>query len=857
MTFAHPAFLLLLLLLPLLWRWQLRPGASRACLALKCAIFSALVLAISGPAAPLRVEKVAVTVLMDTSASMPKQALDHGRALLRELVAKNNGAELRLITFAERARLHPVPRDPDKVAIPSSQDLGSGMATDMEGALQLALSTFPRQGARRVLLISDGNENRGHALTEALRARERGVAVYTMPSGGTARLPVQMESIALPQHVFSGERFTLALRLDSARALPARISVTCQGREIGAAPVQLQAGSNEVNLDARLTGDGVSLLEARIAGDGDERVLFSQAVTVRPPRVLYIAGGDGPSAQLLDTLKQAQVDLETAPAFPTEGAAVHDWDAVVLDDYPDHRLSDAEDSALEKYVSSGGGLIFIAGQGNSQIPEQPRTPLEKMLPVRGDPQPAPEENTALVLVLDKSLSMDGLKIAMAREAARASVINLRPKDRIGVIAFDENYRWVVPMSPASEVERIRRLINSIVADGGTSIYPALQSGYETIQKEQATRKHIILLTDGWSTGWSSGGDYPQLAQQAAENHITISTVGIGNDVNRTLLEELAREAHGKSYFVDNPENIPQIISGEVRALSVSSIQERPVKAVRVRPVESIDGIDFARAPRLLGFVKAKARPGSETILRLDSGEPLLVRWHYGLGRVITFLSDARGRWAAPWVNWDAFGTLWPQLVRDASHRDRTVRAGVRPGDHEGEEIVYYDVLRQSPDQAPDAARESGPPRILVSPPGELSRMEALEETSPGHYEARIPASGRGLYRIVSGSAELMLPEAGFYRESEEMRQREVNLPFLSEISRLTGGRVRPSIEQLLDPKGSLVSERQELWPYWLLLALVLDLFEVALRKGLFERVKQWWQRRRDRHAAPAPEHQPA
>ena len=83
-----------------------------------------------------------------------------------------------------------------------------------------------------------------------------------------------------------------------------------------------------------------------------------------------------------------------------------------------------------------------------------------------------------------------------------------------------------------------------------------------------------------------------------------------------------------------------------------------MRVVRVRPVEFTDGVDFDHAPRLLGFVKEKAKTDSETILRVDSGEPLLVRWQYGLGRVIAFMSDARSRWSAPWVQWASFGTLW-------------------------------------------------------------------------------------------------------------------------------------------------------------------------------------------------------
>ena len=212
------------------------------------------------------------------------------------------------------------------------------------------------------------------------------------------------------------------------------------------------------------------------------------------------------------------------------------WDAVLLDNYPDHPLAADEQNALEQYVFTGGGLIFIAGENNAQLSVDPHTPLEKILPVAGDPPPPPEEPTALVLVLDKSRSMDGPKIAMVREAARASLTTLRPIDKIGVIAFDETPDWVVPLGPAADVPRISGLINSINADGGTRIYPAVQMAYDAIRTEHVTRRHIILLTDGVSPP----GGLPQLEKTAAAEHIPISVVGVGNDVDRQLLEEMAR-----------------------------------------------------------------------------------------------------------------------------------------------------------------------------------------------------------------------------------------------------------------------------------------------------------------------------
>ncbi len=854
MTFERPLFLLLLLLLPALWIWMRRvPGASRACLILKCAVFGALVIALADPWANLAGRKMAITVLMDTSASMTQQSIQRGQAIVRDLVRRNSSADLRLITFADRSRVENLPAQAGDVTIPQAVDPNFSMGTNLEEGIQTALDTFPEDGIRRILLISDGNETRGNALDEALRAREMGVAVDTVPSGGTAKLPVELETATFPQEVLSGERSTLSLQLnlDDSSALPARIWATGGGREVGTASVTLQPGINAANLDARFTGDGVSQVDVHVSSNGVEQQLFSQAITVRRPRVLYISGADGSSEPLLETLKRADVNVEMASAFPsnlpesgtgTQGAP--EWDAVLLDNYPDHALSDEEYAAIEKYVYTGGGLIFIAGPDNSRLAEDPKTPLEKLLPVSGDLPPVSQEPTALMLVLDRSLSMEGEKIAIVRQAARASIATIRPIDKIGVITFDQEFRWIVPLAPAKDVPHVNSLIDGITAGGGTRIYPALNAAFQAIRTEPATRKHIILLTDGVSPP----GDLPQLEKDAAAAHISISCIGIGDDVDKDFLEEIARNTKGRSYFIEDPKKIEQIISNETKDLETSPIEEHSVRAVRVRSVELTDGVDFGSAPPLLGFVKTKAKKDAEVILRLQSREPLLARWQYGLGHVIAFTSDARSRWAAPWVRWPAFGTLWPQMVRDVSRRDPAVRVGLRAAaaggaGRDGDEIVYYDAVQGADSNMGAAFQSSNPPQVIVTAPDGSSQKAPLQATSPGHYEARISTQQQGLYRIASADPALQLPSTGFYREIEEMKPREVNVDLLSRISNLTGGRVFPTTAQLLDDNGSLVRERRPLWPYWLILALLLNFIEVALRKGHFARLASRFQRK--------------
>lgn len=633
-----------------------------------------------------------------------------------------------------------------------------------------------------------------------------------------------------PHEVLSGERFILSLNLDSVRSLPARVWMTAHGQEIASSAVDLKAGSNTADLDGRIADSGVALVEGHISSGGAEQILFSQAVTVRRPRVLDVAGGGDASAPLLETLKAAQVDVEQASAFPLE-ASKQDWDAVLLDNYPDHELSAAEESALEQYVSKGGGLIFIAGDKNAKLAREAKTPLQKLLPVRA--QSPKEKPTAVVLVLDKSGSMVGRTMGIVREAARASLITLRPIDRVGVISFNQAFNWVIPMDTAADIESKAGLIDEIDADGNTNIYQPLLAAYEAILPEQVSSRHIILLTDGDQTPLTFQ-DFAGLEEEAARQHVVISTIGVGIDVNHKLLDELAQKTKGRSHFVDDPRLIPQIVNDEVRSTDDLAIQERAVHASRVRTMELTDGIDFTRAPELLGFVQAQAKESTETILGVDRDKPLLVRWQYGLGSVIAFMSDARNRWATPWVGWKSFGTLWPQMVRSVVRHDRPIRAGVRINDEDGEAVVEYDVRVDAPNPAGSALSLPATSPLVVETPNGASRELRLVETAPGHYEARVPGRERGLYRVASSNSELPLPMVGFYRDADELKPEPVNLALLGEISRVTGGRMNPSIEQILSDKDSLVRQPMALWPYFVMLALALNFVELAIRRRLLK-----------------------
>ena len=191
MAFDRPIFFLLLLALPAAWIWARRQARdAQISFALKALAYAALVGALAGPRMNLPIHRMAITVLVDTSASMPRQSIQRGENLMSEIAKRGFNANLRLITFAAQPHLLDISRDATSVTIPQSVDPKDGMSTDLESAIELALSTFPEEGARRILLVSDGNQNHGDALAAAARASEAGVPIFTEPIGGTSRLPV-------------------------------------------------------------------------------------------------------------------------------------------------------------------------------------------------------------------------------------------------------------------------------------------------------------------------------------------------------------------------------------------------------------------------------------------------------------------------------------------------------------------------------------------------------------------------------------------------------------------------------------------------------------------------------------------
>jgi Ca-activated chloride channel family protein len=330
----------------------------------------------------------------------------------------------------------------------------------------------------------------------------------------------------------------------------------------------------------------------------------------------------------------------------------------------------------------------------------------------------------------------------------------------------------------------------------------------------------VLLTDGIS----EEGDTMTLTREAQLNHVTISTVGLGQDVNRAFLEKVAANAEGKSYFLNDPSGLEQILLRDVEEHTGVTAVEKNIAPKVVKHAEILDGVGMEGAPDLKGYVRFQARPTSDTILSVDHDEPLLVRWQYGLGRSVVFASDAKNRWAANWVQWPGFDRFWANIFRDLlphAQQSETTADFDRASD---ELVVDYRLSRnvEEPKAAPD---------IFAFGPNGFRTPLKVVKVAAGHYRGRLSiGQNQGLFRVRPLLESRAFPEVGFYRQEDEMQEYGNNTQLLRQIATSTGGRYNLNPREAFASGGRSIPTTMELWPGLLVLGLLLNLVELVLRK---------------------------
>ncbi len=811
---------------------------------------SLVVLALAGPLVQLRASSLAVAVLLDRSDSIPPAAQEQEEQWLTSMLAqKAPDEQVAVVTFAGDARIErPLSADATPPALADAQDLHPA-STDLAAAIRTGLAALPPSMARRMVLLTDGQQNQEDADQAASLASAAGVQLLTVPLTTQSGPEALVEGLDAPAQLRQGDAFNVTARIRSTGPTSATLHLLVDGDLAATQQVTLDAGTNRFVMPVEPLPPGHHVFQLQLEADADTLAENNSGgayvVVIGPASVLLVEASPGDGTYLADALRGQSMHVDEAgpQTAPLDAQDLRSYAAVVLANVPASALTADQMSALQSYVQNfGGGLIVTGGDQSFGPGGYARTPLEDMLPVQMDLHgQSLTASTALVLVIDNSGSMGqsvagSNKMELAKQAALAAAQSLGPYDQIGILAFEDTPRWALAPTSAADLAPVEQAIGSMMPGGGTEIYPALQAAYQGLLPVSARVKHIVLLTDGEAPS----GDYAQLTQQMKDAGMTLSTISIGSDADVTLLQQLAQMGNGGYFDGNDPFNLPQLVLKDAQQVQRAAIVEQDTQLQPVSTSPALQGIDPSSLPTLRGYVATTPKPQTTVDLASTQRDPVLSEWQYGLGRVIAWTSDVSNRWSASWLQWQEFGRFWSQVVERAARPPEDPNRQVSVALQGTQAQITVDAQTSSDDaQQPAYLNYLATQATLVGPNG-VPQQLTLPQVAPGRYQTTVPVTDDGVYQLdvqqTDPSTGAVAQQSGGFvvPYSPEYQAAGTNTDLLTSLAQATGGRVIQTPDQALVHDLPSSGEPQPLWPALLAAAAVLLVLDVGVRRVRFD-----------------------
>jgi len=871
LRFESPGYLALLALLPLLVVLSFRSlaglgrGRRAAAIVLRCAVVLCIIFALAGMQRTQKKDNLAVVFLLDRSASIPQPYQQQEFDFIQQAIDGRQPNDLMgVVAFDGRSAVEQLPMGTlalERLTEPLAPD-----QTDMAAALRLAMALFPPECARRVVVLSDGNENVGGALEEAEHYRAAGVPIDIVPILYEHTNEVVFEQLRAPPTAAAEETINLQMVLRSQTATSGRIKLYQNDRLVDLDPdspgtsqtVDLAAGANRFTLPVPLRVAGVHRFRAVFEPDEPQADAVAannegQAFTVvaGQGKILILEGaadaqaGSSSSAALLRKALESErleCDLEVAGANALDQVRLLGYSAVILSNVPANDFTEKELQVLSTYVHDlGGGLVMLGGEDSFGAGGWLGTPVETVMPVSFDVKNIKQiPKGALVLVMHACEIPDGNYIG--ERCAVAAAKSLSSRDLIGVLSWQyhgaEGY-WAVPLQTVGNktaiIQKITQMSMGDLPDLDELMRPGVQA---LIARFDAAAKHMIIISD-----FDPQPPRDDLLAKMKQHGITCSTIAIGYGghwINEGLAKEIAATTGGKFYSTHDHSKLPQVFIKESRVVQRSLITEQPFQPRLAKSLSRlVAGLRQDEIPPLEGLVITTAKPLAETPLLhvTDEGsDPLLAHWQVGLGRTVAFTSGMWPRWGPAWAKWTGFSKFWAQTVRWCSRQSQSADLDVTTTVHGGRGKIVIDAR----DKNADVVNFMNVQGALVSPTQEASPLR-LTQTGPGRYEGEFDAGQRGSYvlnlkyQIGSGaearSGTLQTGVSVAY--SPEYREQRPNLALLEELRARTGGRTlgRDDAPAAFDHASlARVETRSSVWEDLIRWMLVLFLLDVAVRR---------------------------
>jgi uncharacterized membrane protein len=668
-----------------------------------------------------------------------------------------------------------------------------------------------------------------------------GVTFDVVPVGGVRGNDASIQKISLPNNLKKGQTFEVKIFAQADKPQTATVRLFRNDQYLDAQRVQLEAGKNLFSFPQTLDTPGFYSYDIQLEAPGDQLPQNNRAVNftyVRgDPTILLVSNDPAADAPLADALRQSRMAVKVVSdrQFPATLAEMQTYDAIFLSNVSAGDLGMDMMRLLESAVRDFGvGLVCLGGDQSFAAGGYRDTPLDTMLPVNMELSSKKVlPSGALVLVVHATEFPNGNQ--WARDIAFAALQSLGPQDQMGVVLWDGSDRWLFPVQKVGDRKALGKLIAGMTPGDMGSFIQVMEMAHEALKKSNASLKHMVVFSDG-------DPQAPSKAEVAGivNDKITISTVMIGGHVSPDTMEFIAADGRGRFYDVRSPAALPQIFIKEAAVILKSAIFEEPFKPQMVAQSELLRGISRIELPPLLGYVATTPKPRAETPLVSEKGDPVLAHWLYGLGRTVAFTSDARAKWGQNWISWEKYRQFWSQTAQWSLRKVDNADFNTDVSVDKGEGQINVEALDGNGNFRNFLNLEA----VVVTPKGENSTV-MLQQTGPGHYEAKFPTKEVGAYLInlldkKDGKVQASQVLGASVNYSPEFNAVEPNRNLLQRIAEAGGGRLLDLGIPAMNPfeiGRKKTYQPRDLWEWLLKMAIILFLFDVAIRRIQIDRAE--------------------
>ncbi len=803
-------------------------------IAFRCIVIMLMILVLSGISINRRQDETTTIFLVDVSDSVSASTDEVQQYLQRVILTMPDKNRMGVVVFGKTTEIEQFITDKQLFTAFGTHPVTT--STNIENAITTALSMYSDDSAKRLVLITDGKENEGSMLNMATSLQSQNVELCVLQLEQETTNEVYVDNLTVPDTIRMGDQYAITVTVVSNVETDASISLYA-GRTLKAEEaVRLSVGENQFVFYDTADENGFLNYRVQVSADEDTMTVNNEysayAQIESKAKVLVVEGTDEEAASLSKVFDAAGIyySVVTPAGVPTSINQMMEYKSIVLLNVYYDDLKEGFLNNIKSYVKDyAGGLICIGGDSSYALGGYRDTVLEEILPVNMDLEGERQiPKMEIELVIDHSGSMDvtttdgsGItSLSLAKAAAVKALESLRKTDAIGVLAFDDQYTWVVEPQLAENTEAIQTKIGSIEIGGGTNIYPALAAAAERLNDSDAQLKHIILLTDGQDTY----ANYDELCSYINDAGITLSTVAVGEEANVSLLSSIAKECGGRYYYTDINSGIPRIFAKEVYLSAKEYLINEEFTPLVVSNHEIISALSDG-VPSLKGYIASTAKPTATQLLVSHKNDPILTVWQYGLGHTVAWNSDATGGWTENWALWDGYVQFWKNVV------DYTISDTDLDGDTL--EVVQEGSSAQITYTTDDYDSNTKVSAICTDEDGNTKEL-VLDPVSPGTYEAKLDTDNVGVYNIAvkNQSGDEVVKSANTataMQYSAEYRFTE-NTDSLSKLTAMSGGRTITMEDEVFLEIEQVTKAKYSMTNILLLLALALYMIDVIERR---------------------------